>query len=72
MDLAKPGAIKQHCEPNALATFQEYLDDYASPATRASGETCIKQRLSEMGPALRSRAADMLTRVRAGERDVYC
>ena len=33
MDVAKPGAIKYHCEPNALSTFTEYLEDYASPAT---------------------------------------
>ena len=72
MDLAKPGAIKQHCAPNALATFQEYIEDYASPATRASGEACIDQRLAEMEPPARARAEKMLARVRAGERDVYC
>ena len=38
MDIAKPGAIKYHCEPNALATFTEYLEDYASPATEQIGE----------------------------------
>src|SRR5690606_12496240 len=37
MDLAKPGEIKYHCEPNALSTFQEYLCDYASPQTRDAG-----------------------------------
>jgi 2-iminoacetate synthase len=31
MDLAKPGEIKYHCQPNALSTFLEYLHDYASP-----------------------------------------
>jgi len=72
MDLAKPGAIKQHCEPNALATFQEYLADYASPATRSFGETCVAERLADLSPASRRRAEDMLARVRAGERDVYC
>ena len=25
MDLAKPGDIKHHCDPNALSTFEEYL-----------------------------------------------
>jgi 2-iminoacetate synthase len=72
MDLAKPGAIKQHCEPNALATFQEYLVDYASPATRSLGEACISERLGDLGPATRRRAESMLARVRGGERDVYC
>jgi 2-iminoacetate synthase len=31
MDLAKPGDIKHHCDPNALSTFEEYLLDYGSP-----------------------------------------
>jgi len=30
MDLAKPGEIKTHCDPNALSTFLEYLIEYAS------------------------------------------
>ena len=34
MDLAKPGDIKHHCDPNALSTFQEYLLDYGSAETR--------------------------------------
>ncbi len=34
MDLAKPGEIKHHCDPNALSTFEEYLLDYASEPTR--------------------------------------
>jgi 2-iminoacetate synthase len=72
MDLAKPGAIKQHCDPNALSTFQEYLEDYASAGTRAIGEACIAQRLQDMMPASRQRAEAMITRVKAGERDVYC
>ena len=33
MDLAKPGEIKHHCDPNALSTFLEYLVDYGSPET---------------------------------------
>ena len=30
MDLAKPGEIQGLCHPNALLTFQEYLQDYAT------------------------------------------
>ena len=41
MDLAKPGEIKYHCDPNALSTLLEYLDDYGSPETRAVGERLI-------------------------------
>jgi 2-iminoacetate synthase len=72
MDLAKPGAIKAHCEPNGLTTFMEYLLDYASPATRAAGEARIAEVLGAMPPALRRRTEALVARVREGERDVYC
>ena len=72
MDLAKPGEIKEHCGPNALATFQEYLEDYASPGTRATGEAEIARALAEMGPEARTRAERMVALVKDGKRDVYC
>jgi 2-iminoacetate synthase len=37
MDLAKPGEIKHHCDPNALSTFLEYLIDYGSESTKEVG-----------------------------------
>lgn len=72
MDLAKPGEIKHHCDPNALSTFLEYLLDYGSPATRAAGEALIARRLASMEEPGRRRTEKMLERVRAGERDVFC
>jgi len=71
MDLAKPGEIKKHCEPNALSTFQEYLLDYASPETRRAGEARIQTTLDEMDPAIRKIADRLLARVRADKRDVF-
>jgi 2-iminoacetate synthase len=72
MDLAKPGDIKAHCTPNAVATFQEYLQDYASPQTRAAGEACIDSAIAGMEPQLKAHTEQLLKRVKAGERDVYC
>ena len=72
MDLAKPGDIKQHCSPNALSTFLEYLLDYGSPETRAAGERTIAESLAAMEEGARRKAEAMLERVRQGERDVYC
>jgi 2-iminoacetate synthase len=46
MDLAKPGDIKYHCQPNALSTLKEYLIDYATPETRAAGEQLIADELT--------------------------
>jgi 2-iminoacetate synthase len=72
MDLAKPGEIKEHCDPNALATFVEYLIDYGSDETRAVGERLVETVLESMAPASRQMAAGMVSRVRAGKRDVFC
>ena len=72
MDLAKPGEIKRHCEPNALSTFMEYLMDYASPQTRQAGERLIAQTLEQMEPGPRKQASAMIEKVRTGNRDVYC
>ncbi len=72
MDLAKPGEIKAHCDPNALATFAEYLEDYASPASKAEGTAAIGRILEAMDPPTRGRSLKMVERVRAGSRDVYC
>jgi 2-iminoacetate synthase len=72
MDLARPGDIKAHCDPNGLSTFMEYLLDYASPATKAVGEALVTRVLAEMEPANRARSEAMLAKVRKGERDVYC
>jgi len=72
MDLAKPGAIRDFCGPNALSTFTEYLSDYASKETRRTGEAVICEVLAAMDEKPRRRAAKMLERVAKGERDVYC
>ena len=72
MDLAKPGEIKNHCDPNALSTFLEYLLDYASPETRAVGEQCVAKSLAAMTPEQRGVSERMLRDVRAGKRDVFC
>ncbi len=72
MDVAKPGDIKYHCEPNAMSTFLEYLLDYASPATRTAGEQMIRDSIAAMDERQRAVSQKLLDRVRAGERDVFC
>ncbi|NLN59810.1 MAG: [FeFe] hydrogenase H-cluster radical SAM maturase HydG [Deltaproteobacteria bacterium] len=72
MDLAKPGEIKEHCDPNALSTFMEYLLDYATPNTRREGENLIEHVLSQMTGKQRSVSGKMLERIRSGKRDVFC
>ena len=69
MDLAKPGEIKHHCDPNALSTFLEYLDDYASPETVAEGEHLIAETLETMADRERTTSNRLIAQVRAGRRD---
>jgi 2-iminoacetate synthase len=72
MDLAKPGDIRLHCDPNGLATFLEYLTDYASPGTREAGLRLIEGILDEMDDAQQQASRKMLSRVGEGLRDVFC
>ncbi|HEY3397922.1 MAG TPA: [FeFe] hydrogenase H-cluster radical SAM maturase HydG [Armatimonadota bacterium] len=72
MELAKPGDIKWRCTPNALATFEEYLLDYASPETRQVGDQRIGVMLAELDEKERGVASKMIEQVKAGNRDVYC
>ena len=72
MDLARPGDIRHHCDPNAFSTFEEYLMDYASPETKAVGEALIDSAVKEMDPEARTRTEKMVAEVRSGKRDVYC
>ena len=72
MDLAKPGEIKTHCEPNGVSTFLEYLLDYGSAETKKIGEILIDKTLDEMVPFAQKRTRAMVEKIRAGERDVYC
>jgi len=72
MDLAKPGLIKEKCDPNAVTTFLEYLTDYGSQSARCAGEAAIACELDRMGARTRRNAEKMLAHIRAGKRDVYC
>ncbi|NTV52485.1 MAG: [FeFe] hydrogenase H-cluster radical SAM maturase HydG, partial [Candidatus Firestonebacteria bacterium] len=71
MDLLKPGTIQEFCFPNALLTFQEYLEDYASPATRKIGIPFLVKQLERLPKAVRVKTLKKLERVRRGERDLF-
>ena len=43
MDICKGQQIHNFCEPNALITLKEYLDDYASDATKSVGNALIEK-----------------------------
>jgi 2-iminoacetate synthase len=72
MDLAKPGDIKLHCDPNALSTFREYLRNFASDQTREVGDKLIAETIAGMSGIARQRAEKLVKRVDEGRDDVYC
>ncbi|MBC8004497.1 MAG: [FeFe] hydrogenase H-cluster radical SAM maturase HydG [Verrucomicrobia bacterium] len=72
MDMAKPGEIKQHCNPNAISTFMEYLLDYASYETRLIGQDLIDDVMDTMEGVARERAYLMIEKIKKGKRDMYC
>ena len=48
MSLCKSGQILNCCHPNALMTLAEYLEDYASPETKAKGYAMIERELQRI------------------------
>ena len=70
MTLCKSGQIHNCCLPNALMTLKEYLEDYASPETRAVGEKTIAREIGSI-PREKTRqiVAERLEKIAAGERD---
>jgi len=70
MNLVKSGQIANCCQPNALMTLKEYLEDYASPETRAKGEAVIaKEVLRIPKEKVRTLAMKYLSELSAGKRD---
>jgi 2-iminoacetate synthase len=73
MEFAIPGFIEQFCTPNALTTLQEYLVDYASPATRELGLRLIHQEADKMpeSPAKQGLLERLERIAMSEERDLY-
>lgn len=72
MEFAIPGFVKRFCTPNAILTFMEYLEDYATPETREIGLALVEKELAQLTdePA-REQVEERLNRVRDGERDLF-
>ena len=70
MRLVKSGQIANCCQPNALMTLNEYLEDYASPDTRKKGEAVIAAELLRIpNEKVRAIAKEHLQEMHAGKRD---
>jgi 2-iminoacetate synthase len=72
MALAKSGQIGNVCQPNAILTFKEYLEDYAGPENKALGEKVIEEHLQDIrNDKVRSRTREYLKLIEQGQRDLY-
>lgn len=70
MSLVKSGQIANCCHPNALMTLKEYLEDYASPETKALGEQVIQKELAHIGSdKVRQIVVRNLKEIEEGKRD---
>ena len=70
MHLLKSGQIANCCQPNALMTLKEYLEDYASEDTRTKGEVLIEKELDNiLSDKVREIAKERLMEIGNGRRD---
>ena len=72
MKLLKTGDINTLCRPNAILTFREYIEDYASAHVRKKGLEIISRYMAQIpNDSLRKETESRLKRIIMGERDLY-
>lgn len=70
MSLVKRGKIADCCQPNALMTLMEYLQDYASPQTKEKGLEAIRRELGNISSGkVRELTVVHLKDIENGKRD---
>jgi len=58
--------------PNAIFTFKEYLEDFASPKTKSKGLALIDKLVGNVGKnTLKKKISNNLHLIKEGERDLY-
>jgi 2-iminoacetate synthase len=78
MTLLRTGKEGCFCKLNAVLTFQEWLEDFASPETRRIGEAIIDKEIAEIRaretrdftPGIVRTLTEYHARIKAGERDL--
>ncbi len=74
MKLLKTGQEGRFCKLNAVLTFREWLDDFASEETKVAGERIIRKEMAEIErqiPAAYPKLKEYYGRIECGERDLY-
>lgn len=71
MEFAIPGFIKRFCTPNAMITLAEYLEDYGTEKTKATGYSLIAKELEKLPEsAQKQKIIANLEAVKRGTRDL--
>jgi 2-iminoacetate synthase len=72
MEFSVPGFIKNFCQPNALLTLAEYLEDYAPDNTKESGYLLINKELEKfVNNGFQGKIKEKLDLIKGGKRDLY-
>lgn len=74
MNLLRSGAEGRFCKLNAVITFREWLDDFASPETMESGEKLIAREIAEVEQTRPEIIQQFMKAYRAtqdGQRDIF-
>ena len=72
MEFSVPGFIKRFCQPNAILTLVEYLEDYAPAETKARGYELIKEKLNQIDDVpFREKLIGKIEQIKSGKRDLY-
>ena len=72
MEFSVPGFIKRFCQPNALMTMVEYLEDYAPEATKIKGYQLLEEKLAEIeDQTFKDNLISKIDQLKAGKRDLY-
>lgn len=74
MELLKSGKERWFCKTNAVLTYKEWLNDFASPKTKKAGEKVILKEIEEIKtqvPQMYPQFEKMYERIVSGDRDLY-
>lgn len=70
MSLVKKGQIQNCCQPNALYTLREYLEDYGDESLRIRGKALIEEEMRRIpSDKIRKKLESALENLEIGERD---
>ena len=71
LSMVQECGMKSQCGPNSMASFMEFLLNYATPYTRQLGEKLIAEKLEALPEQERGAAERLLQKVRSGRMDEF-